>query len=185
MVFGISAAVEPVMTIDAPLPAGVRCGTATATVFMTPMRSTSTASWKSNGSGVTHGHGQDPGVGHDRRQVAQLGQALVQGFGELLALPNVGLDHHAGPALLLDEALRLTRSSQLDMGYGFGLDVLADVDGDDVRAFARLQHRVCTTLAAACAGDERHLACHASCHNSPVVVVNPQSVRKKPPSTSI
>ncbi len=52
---GIRPAVEPVMMTEAP---SARCGRATATAFITPSRSTSVASTKSDGVGVAQRHWQ-------------------------------------------------------------------------------------------------------------------------------
>ncbi|MCU1628702.1 MAG: hypothetical protein JWP64_3651, partial [Pseudonocardia sp.] len=56
---GSIAAVDPVTTTD---PKFGRCGTATATAFITPMRSTSVASTKSIGSGSPMAIGRMPAL---------------------------------------------------------------------------------------------------------------------------
>ena len=96
-------------------------------------------------------------------ELAQLGDALTPtALSQLLAVAHVGLDRYAAPARLLDDRLVSMRSSQLAMGIRVGLDVLAYVDSDDVRALSGLKRRVSSSLTAAGARDERDLALHAS-----------------------
>ena len=142
------------MMIDAPLPAGIRCGTDTATVFITPMRSTSTGVLEVHRLGVPHGQRQNPGIGHHRCQLAELGNALAEGLIELLAVAHVGLDCHAAPARFLDDPLGLHEIVPAGHRIRVGLDVLADVNGDDIRALSGLQRRVSSPLTAAGPRDE-------------------------------
>ena len=72
--------------------------------------------------------GMMPALAHDRGQLAEFGDSLVQGVGELLAVADVGLDRHAAPALLLDELLGVHEVVLTGHRVRVGLDVLADVD---------------------------------------------------------
>ena len=100
----IMPAVEPVMMIDDPLGSW---GNVTATVFITPSRSTSVASTNCIGSWLAHGHRQDARVGDDDVDLAEVGHAGLDRVAQLVALAHVGDPRHDTAAELLDRALRL------------------------------------------------------------------------------
>ena len=119
IVLGIMPAVEPVMTIEAPRPTGMRCGTETVTAFITPSRSTSTASWKSSGFGSPMAMGRMPALAH--RVVSwpswptpSSSAALSCSRSRTSALTVT--QRRPWPST---SALVSWRSSQLDIGYGF------------------------------------------------------------------
>jgi hypothetical protein len=104
----------------------------------------------------------DAGVGDHDVKLAELGDAAVDRLHQLRPLAHVGL-HRDHPAVQrLDQAgglLQVVRAGQV---VGQTVDVVADVDGDDVRALLGQPDRVAPPLAAAGPGDEGHFALDAS-----------------------
>ena len=157
----IMPAVDPVTMIDAP---SGRCGIATATVFITPSRSTSLASTNPIGSGLTHRHRQDAGVGDDDVDLAEVGHARLDRVAQFVALAHVGDPCHDPAARLLDRTLGLGEVVGRRQRIRVGRDVATDVDGDDVGALPGHRDRVRAALAARRAGDESDLAVEFSGH---------------------
>src|ERR1035438_9635550 len=96
----------------------------------------------------------------------ELGHTLSEGVSHLLALAHVGLHGDALAALLLDEALGLHEVVPAGHRIEVRLDVLADVDGDDLRPLAGLLDRVGSPLTATRTRYERDFAVKSSCHSS-------------------
>ena len=87
---------------------------------------------------------------------------------QLRPLPHVGLDRDDPAVVLLDQAGGLLQVIRRGERVTDGLDIMAQVDGDDVRAFFREPHRVAAALAARGARDEGDFALDAS-HVCPFV----------------
>ena len=156
------AAVEPVTMIE-PNVRQVRQST-TATAFITPIRSTSVASTKSDRVGVAHRHRQDAGVGARRCR-----------GGRARRRPSSRASRSWSRSRT-SALLATIRGQRLDQADGLGevlrggqrvrvrLDLLADVDGDDVGALLGQPDGVAAALTARGAGDEGDLSFKTARH---------------------
>jgi hypothetical protein len=101
---------------------------------------------------------EDPRVGGDDVQPPELGHTVVQRRLHRSVVAHVGLDGH-DPAVqrldLLDRFRQVGRGRHRVRHAG---DLIAEVDGDDVRSLLRQPDRVAAALAARRAGDEGDLA---------------------------
>src|ERR1044071_5004100 len=86
----------------------------------------------------------DAGVVEEDVQPAELALGRDHHPLAVLRLGYVSLEMKSSAALLLHELNRLLRG------------LLVDIDGEDIRAFAREEQRRLASDAAACAGDQRH-----------------------------
>ncbi len=91
-------------------------------------------------------HGGDTGLGHDDVDLAELGQAGVERLLELAGLADIGLRGDDAAARLLDEARGLFEILRCGQRIADGVEVLAQVDGDDVGALFGEPDRVAATL---------------------------------------
>ena len=107
-------------------------------------------------SGVGDGYRQrrDPRVGEHDIEATQFLQAAIQGGGECIEVTNVGLVGHDATVLPLDQAHRLIKIGCTGKGIGDGIDVLAQVHGDDVHASLGQGHGVRASLPASRTGDK-------------------------------
>jgi hypothetical protein len=107
-------------------------------------------------------HGGDAGLGDDDVEVAQLGDPVVQRLLERSGVSHVDLGGDRLAARLLDVLGGLLEVFRPGQRVAHGVDVGADVDGDDVGAFLGQPDGVAAALTARCAGDECDLALNAS-----------------------
>ena len=103
----------------------------------------------------------DAGVGTHDVEVAELGDALVDGRLQLVAVTDVRFADDDPAIELLDHAGRLLRSDIARQRIAVRRDVLADVDGDDVGTLGRELHGVAAALATSGASDKGHFSVDA------------------------
>ena len=108
---------------------------------MTPTRSTSTASTNACG-GRPGGHRADAGIGDHDVELAELGDAAIDRRRQRRAVADVGDLGERALALLLDQPRRLVEVLGPRERVLVGLDVRADVHGDDVGALGGEHPRV-------------------------------------------
>ena len=102
------------------------------------------------------GHRHDAGVGHDDVEAAEVRHSGIERFAQLGPLAHVGLLRHDATPALLHEPFGFGQVLGRRQRVAIGLDVVADVDGDDVRPLLCHADGVGPPLAAAGARDERH-----------------------------
>ena len=154
----MKAAVEPVAMIEAP---ACRCGSAAWTALMMPIPLVSNTSAQAC-SGCSLFWPMTPALATTMSSLPSSAIPRSIAATQLRPLAHVGL-HRDHPAVQrLDQAgglLQVVRAGQV---VGQAVDVVADVDGDDVRALLRQPHRVAAALTAGGPGDEGNFALDAS-----------------------
>ena len=106
-------AVDPVTMMEPP---SAMCGSATATVFITPRRSTSVGVDEVGSLRISQGHGEDAGVGDDDVEPSEIGNACLDRVAQLGPLAHVGLAGHDAAAKLLDRSLGLCQVLGVESG---------------------------------------------------------------------
>ena len=106
---------------------------------------------------VTVGHPDDPGVGDDDVEAAELAPRFGEHGVHRVGIAHVGLPGQDATSLMTHEAGGLLEVVCRGSRVVGELEVRADVQGDDVGALACEFHGVRTTHPAGRAGDEGHL----------------------------
>ena len=149
----ISAAVEPVATIDAP---SFRWGSATWIALMVPIRLVLITSVHACIGGLPFMPAM-PACATTMSRPPSCGDAVFECLLQLRGIAYVGLGGDDAPAGLLDEGGRLLEVLRRGHRVADGVDVLAQVHRDDVGAFFGQPDRVAAALPARCPGDEGDL----------------------------
>ena len=127
--------------------------------------------------GVRGAHGHDPGVGHDDVEVAELADTLFEDRLQLVPVANIGLAGDDPAAVVLDRLRRLFQILRRGQRVQVGLDLLADVDGDDVGALLGEADGMAAALSACRSGDERNFPFEPTCHENLQSLSGPKSKR--------
>ena len=102
----------------------------------------------------------DAGVGDHDVEVAEFGDAPVDRGRQCRPVPDVGDRGDDALTLLLDETSGFVEVFRPGQWVLVGLDVLAEIHGDDVGALGGEHARVRTSLTTRGSTDYRDLACH-------------------------
>ena len=151
----IMPAVEPVTMTDEP---SGRCGIVTATVFITPSRSTSLASTNAIGSGLPIAIGRMPALATTMSILPRSARPASTRPADSWRSRTSATLAPLGRPISLTEPLRLGEIVRRRQRVRVRRDLPADVDGDDVGAFPGHRDRVCPALTSRRAGDERDFA---------------------------
>ena len=100
----------------------------------------------------------DARVGQHDVDTTQLLQAAVEGDRKSIQVTNVGLAGHDATALFLDQAHRLVEIGRTGEGVRDGVDVFAQVHGDDVHPVFSQGHGVRASLPPSRTSDERNFS---------------------------
>src|ERR1700729_858554 len=109
--------------------------------------------------------------------MAELADTLLQHGLELVPVPDIGLPGDDAAAEVLDRLRRFLQVLRGGQGVQVGLDLLADVDGDDVGTFLGQPDGMAPALAACRSGDECNFPFEPTCHEYLQSLSGPKSKR--------
>jgi hypothetical protein len=110
-------------------------------------------------------HRRDAGVGADDIQAAQFGDAVIEGFLKRAVVAHVSLGGDDPAVQGFDLFDRLSQVVRCCHRVGHRVDLAAQVDGDDVRAFLGEADGVAAALATCRPGDECDFSFYSSRHH--------------------